>query len=126
MPVRALKPIENAFRKTFLQVLRVAAYFVKRSSKGNAADLVASLGDRPSILLLRQDRLGDVMMSTFMIEALCRKYPEANIALLLGRNNKRAAPLLTGKCDVYVYSKDLLKDVETMRRIRRRKFDIAI
>lgn len=127
MHLRALKPVELAMRRAFLQLLRFAAVFAKRRAMGKTAqEIVASLGDRPSILLLRQDRLGDVLMSTFMIEALRARYPEARIAILLGKNNKGAAPLLPGHCDVFVYSKNLSKDARTFRAIRRQRFDIAI
>ena len=50
--------------------------------------------DPKSILLLRQDRLGDVIMSTFLIRALRERFPDVRICLLLGKNNIAIRPLL--------------------------------
>src|ERR1044071_7530739 len=112
MPNPILKPVELGLRRAFLQMLRLVALFAKKRVQGESAQqIVASFGDAPSILLMRQDRLGDVLMSTFVIEALRKKYPHSKLAVLLGKNNKGAAPLLPGNCEFFVYSKNLSKDI---------------
>jgi ADP-heptose:LPS heptosyltransferase len=127
MPNPILKPIELGVRRAFLQMLRLVALFAKKRVQGKSAEeMIASLGDRPSILLLRQDRLGDVLMSTFVIEALRRKYPNSKIAILLGKNNRGAASLLPGNCEFFIYAKNLPQDLAMLRRINRRKFDTAV
>src|ERR1051325_6812218 len=127
MPNPILKPIELGIRRAFLQTLRLVALFAKKRVQGkNAEEIIASLGERPSILLMRQDRLGDLLMSTFVIETLRKKYPDSKIAILLGKNNRGAAPLLPGNCEFFFYSKNLSKDITTLRLINWRKFDIAV
>ena len=127
MPNPVLKPIELGIRRAFLQMLRLISLFAKKRVQGKSAEeMIASLGERPSILLLRQDRLGDVLMSTFVIDALRKKYPKSKIAILLGNNNKGAASLLPGNCEFFIYSKNLSKDIATLRAVNRRKFDIAV
>ena len=123
----AFKPLELAFRRSFLNALRLfGAMRTKPATKTKDFDLVTALGPSPSILLLRQDRLGDVLMSTFLMLALRERFPQSKIAILLGKNNAAAAPLLPIECETFVYRKNIPEDWKTMATIRSRKFDLAI
>ncbi|HET6402070.1 MAG TPA: glycosyltransferase family 9 protein [Candidatus Kapabacteria bacterium] len=82
--------------------------------------------ESPSILLLRQDRLGDVLMSTFFLIALHERFPKSRIAMLLGKNNTGVIPLLPVPCETFVYRKRLIPDLKMLREIRREKFDVAL
>lgn len=103
--------------------LRILARYgrTKRSNPANVA-----IGTAPSILLLRQDRLGDVLMSTFVLVALRNRFPGSRIAILLGKNNREVIPLLPIECDTFIYQKRFFADRAMMRRIRKEKFEIAI
>ena len=119
MAIASLKPIELFFRRLFLKLLQWVG--------GNRQTRTApSIPDSPSILVLRQDRLGDVLMSTFLLVALRNRYPDARIAILLGKNNVQARPLLPFECETYVYKKNLVADMRMLRKIRRQQFDVAI
>ncbi len=87
---------------------------------------VSALGPAPSILLLRQDRLGDVLMSTFVLRVLRARFPNSRIGLLLGKNNVQVLPLLPIDCDIFIYRKSFFKDIATLGTIRKQKFEIAI
>jgi ADP-heptose:LPS heptosyltransferase len=117
MAIAWLKPIEIAFRKTFLWSLAK----LTRNAKS-----VGKIEEPRSILLLRQDRLGDVIMSTFLMRALRDRFPNARISLLLGKNNIAIKPLLPFDFEVFVYTKNLSKDWAMLGEVRRRKFDVAI
>jgi ADP-heptose:LPS heptosyltransferase len=120
MAIASLKPIELFFRRTFLWGLGRLG----RKGRNRHADLV--IPESPSILLLRQDRLGDVLMSTFVLKALRERYPSSRIAILLGKNNVGVIPLLPIACETFVYSKRLRNDLKMLRVIRKEKFDVAI
>jgi ADP-heptose:LPS heptosyltransferase len=117
MAIASLKPIEIAFRKTFLWLLAK----LTRNAKSSGV-----IEEPRSILLLRQDRLGDVIMSTFLMRALRKRFPNARISLLLGKNNIAIKPLLPFDFDVFLYSKNLSKDRAMLSEVRRQKFDVAI
>ena len=120
MAITALKPVELFFRRAFLWCLGRKG---QKQSKG-AAEF--TIPENPSILILRQDRLGDVMMSTFLIGALRERYPKSRIAILLGKNNVSVFPLLPFGCEKFLYSKHIIADIAEVRKIRREKFDVAI
>jgi ADP-heptose:LPS heptosyltransferase len=122
MAIDSLKPIELWVRRAFLRMLKVFGA-KRRSIPGH---VIADFGPSPSLLLLRQDRLGDVIMSTFILRAIRTKYPYSRIGILLGKNNAGVTPLLPYHCEVFLYSKNLLADFQTLARLRREKFDIAI
>jgi ADP-heptose:LPS heptosyltransferase len=123
MAIDSLKPLELWVRRVFLQGLKA---FGALRKKANVAADVAQFGRSPSILLLRQDRLGDVIMSTFILRALRKKYPDSRIGILLGKNNAGVEPLLPFGCEVFLYSKNLRSDWKTIGRLRRAAFDIAV
>ncbi|SRR5579883_2157431 len=120
MAIASLKPIELFFRRTFLRILQWIGG--NRQPSANPP----SIPDSPSILILRQDRLGDVLMSTFLLAALKMRYPSSRIAILLGKNNIQAKPLLPFDCETYLYQKNVVTDLGMLRKIRREKFDVAI
>lgn len=121
-----LKSIELAIRRMTLRTISLFDRSQSSRTSANAAGKIDALGDSPSILLLRQDRLGDVVMSTPIFVALRERYPNSKIYVVLGRNNAEAAPLLPIDCEVSVYQKRLFADLGMLRRLRRKKIDIAI
>jgi heptosyltransferase III len=118
MAIASLKPIELFVRRAFLRGLG--------RKRPNALGAVFKIPESPSILILRQDRLGDVLMSTFFLSALREYYPKSRIAILLGKNNKEVIPLLPFPIETYLYSKNFLADIKMLRHIRREKFDVII
>ncbi len=93
---------------------------------GTRNGTVPILPEAPSILLLRQDRLGDLLMSSFFLIALRNKFPDARFSLVVGKNNAGAFPLLPVPCDKFLYSKNPMRDLLMLWKIRKRKFDLAI
>jgi ADP-heptose:LPS heptosyltransferase len=120
MAISSLKPVELFFRRVFLWGLGR-----KGRNRPNGA-VGFTIPESPSILILRQDRLGDVMMSTFLIGALRERFPKSKIGILLGKNNVAVFPLLPFDCEKYLYSKNVIADIKELRKIRNEKFDFAI
>ncbi len=121
MAIASLKPIELFFRRAFLWGL---GRMGQTGQKRLHAEF--TIPESPSILLLRQDRLGDVLMSTFFLAALRERYPSSRLAILLGKNNWEVIPLLPFPCETFLYSKNMFADMKMLRMIRQEKFDVVI
>jgi ADP-heptose:LPS heptosyltransferase len=116
---RLLKRGELALRRSFISLLS------KRSAQ--ATDIrPLPLAQNPKILFLRQDRLGDAIVSTPLLVALREKYPNADMMMLLGENNKGIAPLLPITCETHIYTKRLFSDINLLRTLRKKKIDVLI
>ncbi|MCX6135787.1 MAG: glycosyltransferase family 9 protein [Ignavibacteriales bacterium] len=114
-----LKPVEIGFRRLLLLVLGV---FVRRGKI-----LPASLDfATKKYLFVRQDRIGDVLVSTPLIHALKSKYPHSTIDFLLSSNNHFVLsnePLVRKR---WVYRKTLAGAIEILRLIRRERYNFVI
>lgn len=119
-----LKTLELTFRRNFIRTLygsRSAQHITKPD------DDCFSLPPLCRILLLRQDRIGDVIVSTPILRALRQKYPEARIDIMLGDNNFTVQQLALTYCDtVWRYTKNLTKLLRLMRSLRQVKYDVVI
>src|SRR5436190_24136822 len=77
-----LKPPELAVRRLTLK------WISAKRPQQLQSELPLQLPPKPKILLLRQDRLGDAIISTPLIVALREKFPNAELMMLLGTNNE--------------------------------------
>ena len=117
------KPIELAARRLF------NTYFLKERTPAviGSPDKGLVLGNTPSILFLRQDRIGDVLVSTPIIKAVRDKYPGSRIDMLLSRNNEvvryAIAPYIN---TTLIYRKTALSLIDVVRRIRSNKYDVVV
>lgn len=84
------------------------------------------LGSIDRVLLVRTDKIGDAIVSTPVIAALKRQFPHAEIDILLGSRNGAAGPLLPGVDHVLRTDRKLSRIVATLRRLRARRYDVAI
>lgn len=116
---RILKRSELAVRRAFISLLS------KRSTHTTTIRPLP-LPPKPKILLLRQDRLGDAIITTPLLVALQEKYPDAEMMMLLGENNKGIAPLLPIKCKTFIYKKNLFSDIGLLRSLRKKKIDVLL
>ncbi|WP_028452665.1 glycosyltransferase family 9 protein [Chitinilyticum aquatile] len=97
-----------------------------------------NLGDRPRILLIRRDNIGDLVCTTPLFDALRSRYPQAYLAALANSYN---AEVITGNPaldKVYVYTKAKHRAAGSSKlavywqtfhlimQLRREHFDIAI
>ncbi len=114
-----LKPVEIGFRRFLLRVLRL---FVKRGRT-----LPASIDfSAKKYLFVRQDRIGDVLISTPLIHTLKSKYPNATVDFLMSSNNYFVLanePLVRKR---WVYRKTLGSAWEIVKSIRAESYDFVI
>jgi len=94
------------------------------------------LGKQPSILIIRRDNIGDLVLTTPMFEAIRRRYPEAYLAVLVNSYN---APAIAGNPfvdDIFSYTKGKhagssvlgahWRRLRLIWRLRRQRFDVVI
>jgi ADP-heptose:LPS heptosyltransferase len=114
-----LKQTEIAFRQGLLRMLRM---FVKRANP-----LPRELDfNSCTFLFVRQDRIGDVLVSTPLIHALKKHYPGATVDFLLSNNNHfvlEHEPLVRNR---WIYRKNPQGAIETLITIRRQHYDFVI
>ena len=114
-----LKPVEIGFRRFLLRMLGV---FVKR---GRPLPDSIDFSSR-KYLFVRQDRIGDVLVSTPLIHALKDKYPNATVDFLLSSNNHfvlENEPLVRKR---WIYRKTIASALEILKAIRKEKYDFVI
>ena len=79
------------------------------------------------MLLLRQDRIGDVLVSEPFIRTLRAAYPSAVIDVVLSPNNLAARHAIAASInDVLLYRKGLLDVVRLVRLMRQRPYDVMV
>jgi len=97
-----------------------------------AADLIRpGNSDFKRILIMRTDRLGDVLLSTPVIAVLREKYPNAYIAMMVAPQAREAVEGNPSLDEVIVLdkaapAKGFFAGFRFIRRIRQKKFDLAI
>ncbi|HUK20013.1 MAG TPA: glycosyltransferase family 9 protein [Gemmatimonadales bacterium] len=118
-----LKPAERFLRRRFLAL----------TDRPFAGDLVneprdaLALGPSPRMLLLRPDRIGDVLVSTPVIRTLRQQFPQAQIDILLSRTNYGVQPALARYIDhAWRYDKSFVGGLRLARSVRRQRYDVVI
>jgi ADP-heptose:LPS heptosyltransferase len=104
----------------------------------NADVKFAVVGEKPSILVVRRDNIGDLVCTLPLISALRRRYPTAYLAALVNSYN---APVLAGNPeldDVFLYGKskhlkpgsslfgNWLARFKMIWELRRQSFDLVV
>lgn len=114
-----LKPAELLLRRTVLGILR----FVVKRGRPLPQDLDCSA---KKYLFIRQDRIGDVLVSTPLLHALKARYPGATVDFLLSTNNHFVLlnePLVR---KLWVYEKTFVSAVKIILAIRKEQYDFVI
>lgn len=118
-----MKRLELAVRRAFHR------FTGKRSQPILVEEASPMLAIRPDmrILLLRQDRIGDVLVSTSLFAILQKHFPNATLDVVLSRNNiairHALEPYVT---TVHVYKKSLVSILRLRSSLRTQHYDIVI
>lgn len=79
------------------------------------------------ILILRYDRIGDLLVSEPMIRNARALAPKANISVLLGKNNLSAkSSIYPYVNNIYLYEKNLKSILNLVSNLKREKYDLII
>lgn len=118
-----LKSLERFVRRGFLAA----------TDRPFAGDLVSTprlaleLGRAPRVLFLRQDRIGDVLVSVPVVRAVRQQFPEARLDMLFSRTNYGARESLRAYLDrAWRYDKTPLSAIRVIRALRREHFDAVV
>ncbi|HCA80562.1 MAG TPA: hypothetical protein DEP53_12600 [Bacteroidetes bacterium] len=114
-----LKPAELLLRRFLLRILR----FVVKRGRPLPRDLDCSA---KKYLFVRQDRIGDVLVSTPLLHALKARYPAATVDFLLSTNNHFVLlnePLVRKR---WVYERSFASAVKIILALRKEHYDFVI
>lgn len=88
--------------------------------------------DEMKILIFRIGAIGDVIMTTALVRAVRKRYPDAKISYLVGKTsaqvlegNKNVDEIITFD-DEIMFKKQIFKVLGLIRQIRKKKFDTAL
>lgn len=114
-----LKKVEVLFRRF---IIRILGLFVHRNN------LLPEVVDYNSckFLFIRQDRIGDVLISTPIFASIKKHYPNAILDVLLSPNNYFVLendPLIYRR---WVYHKSIGKIIYLIRSLRKEKYDYVV
>jgi ADP-heptose:LPS heptosyltransferase len=114
-----LKRIEIYLRRFLIFNLR---FFInRRNLPPNTIDFNSS-----KILFIRQDRIGDVLVSTPIFASIKSHYPSIIVDVLLSENNHFVLmndPLINKR---WIYQKNIGKVISLISLIRKEKYDFAV
>lgn len=113
------KNIEIGFRRLLIKLLRLAAG--SRNSVITVTDF-----EHCKFLFVRQDRIGDVLVSTPLWWSLKRRYKNASIDILLSTNNSFVLENDPNIRRRWVYDKGISSSWRLIREIRRERYDFVI
>lgn len=86
-----------------------------------------ALGEQPTLLLLRQDKIGDALISMPVIRALRQRFPQARIDILFGKENFTVRNALSRYInDALSYSKQPFAILKLLRELRNRHYDAVV
>lgn len=78
------------------------------------------------ILIVRNDKIGDMLVTTALFKLLRDKLPHCAIGVLAGPHNAMLARTIPEVDDVYAPGRSLWSLIVTIRRIRRKQYDCCI
>ncbi len=118
MGIPLLKRIELFLRKLLLRVLKNVAG--KKNPLQNPSYTTAKY------LFIRQDRIGDVLVSTPLFRILKQKYPQCTIDVFLSTNNHFVLennPYIRKR---WIYTKRFKETITLVLQLRKERYDYAI
>jgi ADP-heptose:LPS heptosyltransferase len=118
-----LKTVEFWWRRTLL-----AAYHRPFAGQvASRAEDLLHLPPAPRILLIRLERIGDVLVSVPVLRSLRARYPQGHIDLLVSRANyavrDAVVPFVT---HVWCYKKTLGSALRLLRALRGTRYDVVV
>lgn len=116
-----LKGIELVFKKLINKLI----FSGKTPIAINSPKIIFS--NNLKILILRQDRIGDLIISSSIIRILRNKLPGAKIDIILSYKNYPAHSCISEFVDkIYIYSKELNKLIGMIKNLRKNQYDLII
>ncbi|RPI03067.1 MAG: glycosyltransferase family 9 protein [Ignavibacteriae bacterium] len=119
--------MRNSFPKSVeLQLRRLVIFLLRFIVNRNNQQTGKIDFNSSKILFIRQDRIGDVLVSTPIFQSLKNHYPSAIIDVLLSTNNQFVLendPLIRKR---WIYKKKAAKIISLVKSLRKEKYDFAV
>ncbi|PKK84917.1 MAG: hypothetical protein CVT49_01820 [candidate division Zixibacteria bacterium HGW-Zixibacteria-1] len=119
MPPRIIKHIEHLFKR----ILNLPFYIL--IGKGDVARIPVNAENIKSVLFLRPDKLGDMIATIPAMHAVKEHFPHIRVEVLASPKNYSMIAGDPGIDQVHLYTKNVLKDLLTIRRLRKKRFDLV-
>ena len=110
------KRLEIILRESLLKILKI---FI---SKKNPPDSILNIR---KLLFLRQDKIGDALISTPLISIIKKNYPSITIDFLLSENNYFVLDNETLVNKRWIYKKQVSSILKLIRDIRKEEYDFV-
>ena len=111
----------------FKNISKKLVYGKNRPELINSSNAFFHLNKPKKVLVLRNDRIGDLLISEPFFRYLREALPKAEIDVLLSNKNLNAANAIREHIDlVLVYEKEASKLLELYKKIKSRKYDLVI
>jgi ADP-heptose:LPS heptosyltransferase len=90
-------------------------------------DIEFNLADAKKILVLKYDRIGDMIVATPIFRELKKKYPDISISVLASKGNRDVLKYNPYIDNIYTnYKNSLLGDFSSLLNLRKERFDVCI
>ncbi len=119
MPPKVVKKTEHLFKDLLEGSFRLLL------RPGDGSRLPLKPADVSSILILRPDKLGDMIATLPAIHALKKTYPHITVEVMASPQNRVLVEGDPAVDAVHIYCKNITRDWPLIRRLKRRRFDIV-
>lgn len=120
MPDSAIKKLEFRIKAVYLWLFRL--FF----RKGKPLKIPLDRNSFKSILIIRPDRLGDTICSLPLVDALKKHIPDVKIGIFASDKNRVLVKNDPRFDKVYIYRRNLFKDMSAAFKIRQEQYDCII
>ena len=104
---------------------KIKAYLLRLLTKKK--NLPFNLKKSKRVLILKYDRIGDMVVTTPIFRELKNAYPNISISVLASEENKDVIRYNPYIDKIYTnYKNSILKDLPTLLKLRRKSFDVCI
>ena len=104
---------------------KIKAYLLKLLT--NKQKKIFDIKKTKSVLILKYDRIGDMVVSTPIFRELKIAYPNISISVLASKANKDVIKNNPYIDKIYTnYKNSIFKDLPTLLKLRKKKFDVCI
>ena len=106
-------------------IINLKAYLLKLLTKKNF--FLFDIKDSKSVLILKYDRIGDMVLSTPIFRELKLAYPNISISVLASKENRDVIKYNPYVDKIYTnYKNQIFNDLPTLLKLRKKNFDVCI
>ena len=104
---------------------KIKAYLLRKLTKKK--NILFNIHNSKKVLIMKYDRIGDMIVATPLFRELKNAYPNINISVLASKTNKDVIKYNPYVDHVYInYKNNIINDFPTLLHLRKKKFDVCI